>query len=171
MTTKHFLYVLSLIAILLTSCQEEDFDIRQPDVGRFVSLLKDGSYTRRVGNELPDFTLEHIEELMPYLNDTTRIEYFPANPISSKYTSPKILSECLLWTIEGIRLKNKFPSMEPCLIDTLVYSESRGFARLSGKQLLEVSEVYSAWYAEYRIQPSEVLRSRNVLEATSFKWN
>ena len=96
---------------------------------------------------------------------------FPTHPLSSKYTNPKILNECLLWTIEGIRLGNKYPSLEPCLIDTSTYSELTGSSRLSEKELIEVSEIYINWYNEYKKNPSEILKTKKLLENTTYKWN
>lgn len=171
MEVNFYQFKLAVVAIILISCQQDNFDVTKPDVNQFVSLVKNGSSSSKVGVMLPDFTLDQIEGLIFYLNDTTRVEFFPANPISSKFTSPKILNECLLWTIEGIRQQNKYPSLEPCLIDTLAYSAIHGYTRLSGKQLLEVSVIYKSWYAEYLNNPSESLRTKNLIEGTRLKWN
>ncbi|MGV8094200.1 MAG: DUF4943 family protein [Mangrovibacterium sp.] len=170
---KPFLFFtcLGVILSILTFCQKNEFDIKNPNVDEFVRLVKDGNYFDKGGYELLDFTFSHIDRLIFYLNDTASVKTFPSNPLSSKYTNPKILNECIMWTIDGIRLENKYPSLEPCLINTSVYSESTGYSRLSGKELLELSEVYMNWYSEYKKNPSEQLKIRNLLENTTYKWN
>jgi hypothetical protein len=173
MNMKPFLFFtcLGFALSILTFCQKNEFDRRSPDVDEFVRLVKDGNYFDKAGYELPDFTFSHIDRLIFYLNDTGRVKTFPSNPLSSKYTSPKILNECIMWTIDGIRLENKYPSLEPCLINTSTYSESTGYSRLSGEELLELSDLYVNWYFEYKKNPSEQLKTKNLLKNTPYKWN
>jgi len=165
------LFFFSLFWLIISSCQKEVFNTKNPNVDEFISILKKGKYLNEVGYELPDFTFRHIDRLLYYLKDTAILSMFPTHPMSSKYTNPKILSECLMWTIDGIRLGNKYPSLEPCLINTATYSELKGYPRLSGKELLEISDRYINWYVEYKKNPSEVLKTKNLLENTSYKWN
>lgn len=171
MKTKLFIISLSLIGILWASCQEVEFDQRNPNVDQFISILKSGNYLKEVGFILPDFTEKHIERLLLYTMDTTKVENFPNNPVSSKYTTPKRLNECLFWTIDGIRFGNKYPSLEPCLIDTTTYSQQTGYLRVSGKKLEEISGWYNDWYNEYKKNPTEELKKKNLFENTSYKWN
>lgn len=168
---KSFIITLSLIWLMGASCQKEEFDMRNPDVDQFVSILKAGNYFEKVGYGLPDFSVKHIENLLSYIKDTSSIKEFPSNPVSSKYTSPKILNECLLWTIDGIRFENKYPSLEPCLIDTSTYSELTGYPRVSGKKLIEISNLYINWYNDYKNHPTEAMKKKNLFENTPFKWN
>jgi hypothetical protein len=114
--------------------------------------------------------MKDIDRLLYYSHDTSQIEEFPTNPLSSKYTTPKVLNECLLWTIDGIRFSNKYPSFEPCLIDTSNLIEDFGYSRLNGDQLIEVSNFYLNWYEEYIANPSDALKTKNLLENTSFTW-
>jgi len=171
MKTRLFIISLNLIWLMGTSCQKNAFDVKSPDVDQFVSILKSGSYFEEVGYELPDFSDKQIERLLFYLKDTTILNEFPANPVSSKYTNPKILCECLFWTIDGIRFGTKCPSLEPCLIDTSTYSDLTGYTRLSGKQLIEISKLYINWYDEYKKNPTETLMKKNLFENTPYKWN
>ena len=115
--------------------------------------------------------MTHIDRLMRYLDDTTAIAMFPGNPISSKHTDPKILNECLLWTIDGIRFGVKYPSLVAVLVDTLTYTETTGYARFSGKELQVVSGWYTAWHAAYKQNPSEALKKKDLFERTSYRWN
>jgi hypothetical protein len=171
MKTRLFIISLILIWFMEASCQKDEFDMKSPDVDQFVSILKSGNYFEKVGYELPDFTNKHIERLLFYLKDTTSLNEFPTNPISSKYTNPKILSECLFWTIDGIRFGNKYPSLEPCLIDTSTYSDLTGYARVSGGELIEISNLYMNWHIEYKKNPTETLKKKNLFENTPYKWN
>jgi hypothetical protein len=145
--------------------------MRNPDVERFVILLKDGSYINKAGHELPDFKMQHIEGLLFYSKDTSVLFFFPSNPISSKQTYPKVLSECILWTIDGIRLEEKYPSLEPRLKDTLAYTSTIGFPRLTGKELIKIADTYSNWYNDYRNSPSNALKKKNLLGNTNYKWD
>jgi Domain of unknown function (DUF4943) len=169
MKAKLFFLNLGLIGLIITSCQN-DFDLNNPDVDQFVGLLKTGTYFNKVGDQLPNFKIYQIDRLTFYLKDTSVIKMFPVNPISSMLTAPKILNECLLWTIDGIRLGRKYPSLEPCLKDTS-RSKSTGYRRLSGKELIAVSEIYTTWYNEYKRNPSETLRVKNLLKTNALRWD
>ena len=171
MKTRLFIISLSLICLLGTSCQKDKFDTKNPDVDQFVGILKSGNYIENVGYVLPDFSNEHIERLLLYLKDTTSIAGFPSNPVSSKITNPKILCECLFWTIDGIRFGNKYPSLEPCINDMSNFTELTGYTRVSGKKLIEIANLYINWYNEYKKNPTETLLKKNLFENTSFKWN
>jgi hypothetical protein len=163
-------YYLAICLILTVCCSKDDFDMHDPDVDQFVSIVKEGNYFEELGFELPDFTMKHIERLLYYSKDTSTIEEFPINPISSRYSTPKILNECLLWTIEGIRFANKYPSLEPCLIDTSEFIEDPGNPRLTGRELIGVANIYISWYEDYKAHPTEALRTKNLLENTSYIW-
>lgn len=171
MKTKLFIISLSLIWLMGTSCQKDEFDVKSPDVDKFVSILKSGNYFEKVGYDLPDFSDKHIERLLSYLKDTTSLNEFPTHPLSSKYTNPKILNECLFWTIDGIRFGNKYPSLEPCLIDTSTYSDLTGYTRVSGEKLIEISDLYINWYKEYKKNPTETMKKKDLFENTPYKWN
>jgi hypothetical protein len=103
MKPKLVIISLSLIWFVGTSCQKDEFDMKSPDVDQFVRILKSGNYFEKAGSDLPDFSEKHFERLLFYLKDTTSLNEFPAHPLSSKYTNPKILCKCLFWTIDGIR--------------------------------------------------------------------
>ena len=171
MKTKLLIISLSVIWLMVTSCQKDEFDMKSPDVDQFVSILKSGNYFEKVGYDLPDFSEKHIERLLFYLKDTTSLNEFPTHPLSSKHTNPKILCECLFWTIDGIRLGSKYPSLEPCLLDTSTYSDLTGYIRVSGKKLIEISNLYINWYNEYKKNPTETMKKKNLFENTPYKWN
>lgn len=163
--------VILLIFLVLGSCQQEEFDVKKPDVDLFVKLLKSGKYEQQAGYVLPDFNTRHLERLVRYLGDTSVIHMFPGNPISSKHTNPKILNECLMWTIDGIRFENKYPSLEAILIDATIFSEATGYARLSGKELTEIGQWYKSWYQAYQSNPTADLRKKDLFAHTTYQWN
>jgi hypothetical protein len=168
MKTKMLFLTLGLFWLI--ACKKDDFDLQDPDVDQFISIVRKGHYFNEIGYELPDFKMRHIKKLLHYCTDTSIIDEFPTNPYSSRYTEPKILNECLFWTVDGIRYANKYPSMEPCLWDTSKLSEYEGYSRLTGEKLLEVSELYLDWYADYEIQQSETLKTKNLFENTTYTW-
>jgi len=171
MKTKLLFAILTLICLFGISCNEAELDMKNLKVDQFVEIIKGGHYFDKFGYELPDFKDNDIEKLLLYSKDTSIVIQFPTNPISSKYTSPKILCECILWTIDGIRFRNKYPSLEPCLIDTTSNTGFREHTRLTGKKLIEVSNLYINWYNEYTKNPSETLRKNELFKDTPYQWD
>lgn len=171
MKVKMLIAGISLVCLMAISCQNDEFDLKDPDVDQFINILKSGNYFETVGYELPDFTINHIGSFFAYLKDTTYINQFPTNPLSSKYTNPKRLNECLFWVIDGIRFGNKYPSLEPCLIDTSAYSVLTGFTRVPGAELITISDLYIDWFEEYRNNSKEALRKKGLLVHTPYRWN
>lgn len=167
---KKAAYYLTICFIFTVCCSKDDFDMHDPDVDQFVGIVKDGNYFKKIGYELPDFSMKHLNRLLYYSHDTSQIEQFPTNPLSSLYTTPKILNECIFWTIDGIRFQNKYISLEPCLIDTSNLIENFGYSRLTGDQLLEVASLYENWHEEYEEDPSIEHRQMNIFENTSYTW-
>ena len=55
---------------------------------------------------MPKFTSEDIEELLKYAEDLTVIPSFPLAPVSYSAGGKLRLGECILWTVETIRLGN-----------------------------------------------------------------
>ncbi|MDD3321332.1 MAG: DUF4943 family protein [Paludibacter sp.] len=170
MKTAKFSILLILIILIGSACQNEDFSKKNPDVDQFVSILKSGDYFEKVGFELPDFKEKDINRLLFYIKDTTILNQFPTNPVSSKLTLPKILCECIFWTIDGIRLGTKYPSLEPCLIDTTTYSIETGYSRISTSELLEISILYINWYTDYKKNPTRTIKQKNIFENTPYRW-
>lgn len=169
---KTSLFILFCLYISVFSSCKTELDMKNPDVDQFVKMIKKGNYFKQTGHYgHPDFSVEDIGTLLHYAKDTMEINEFPTNPVSSKYTTPKRLSEGILWTIEGIRLGNKYPSLEPCLVDTSLYSLQTAYPRVSGKQLLQVADIYLNWHKEYVQHPSEELKTKNLLKGTTFVWN
>ena len=78
-----------------------------PDVDLFVKQLKAGKYSTQSPDGLsnmPKFTSEDIEELLKYAEDLTVIPSSPLAPVSYSAGGKLRLGECILWTVETIRL-------------------------------------------------------------------
>jgi len=162
------------------------FDIDNPDVDLFVSLLKSGTYkfyydTAEYGEKLllamPKFNLNHLEALLEYAKDTTIISNFPTNPFElsiSPYPVGRdyfILNECLLWIVEGIRtgegFEFKFPSLAPYLVNNSKPATEREKG-LTITEILEVGELYYSWWHNSAI--FEWWLRNPPLEGTSYSW-
>lgn len=168
-TTLHC-FLIALISLIIISCTDDDFNVLDPSVDQFVRIVKRGSYSQEIGDQLPKFKVSDIGRLLQYAGDTSEIREYPANPISSRVTLPKRLNECIMWTVDGIRLKSKFPSLERCMVDTLDVSVETGYRRLTNEELIEVAQLFLNWHAAYMRQPSEQLLKESFLENTSYRW-
>lgn len=95
-----------LLAGLFVSCSDDVLDYYHPDVSLFVKQLKDGTYSApsEAENPVPKFAMEDIGELLEYADDMSVIPSFPLAPISYSAGGKLRLGECLLWTVETIRL-------------------------------------------------------------------
>ncbi len=169
---------LALVFILLcVSCLKNEFDIANPDVGKFVQQLKEDSYNQYVLGEdgeklwlkMPEFSKEHISSLLGYAKDTSQINKFPLNPISSGVPFPYdrqyiILGECLLWTIEGIRSDSLYGSLNPVLLES---TSDGGLKGLKGEEILKVRDIYFEWWTENR---NDAWQEINPLEGTPYAW-
>jgi hypothetical protein len=163
MRTKFFLASLVFFC-LFSACKKKDVDVQNQKVDDFISKVKTSSTFDNVGYELPNFSDKDIGRLMTYIRDTTEVVVFPTNPISSFYTSPKILNECVMWTIEGIRLNKKYASLQP-----LVRETSSPFNRLTKIQLIDLAAKYEQWYDEYKKNPTDEVRTKNILDS-KYRW-
>ncbi len=151
-----------LLLFLCTSCENDDFDLKNPNVEQFVRQIKNGSYNKfefsgngeRLWTEMPQFKVEHIPILINFSNDTSLIspfDHIPLNPVSSippyRMSNGKaciMVGEYLLWCIEGIIEGTAFASLTPILLNQ-TYTEDE---RLNGKEIIEVSKLYQNWWEE-----------------------
>lgn len=144
---KALLLLCFSLPFLLFSCKDDSFDFNHPDAHLFVSLLKEGDYmvSDSMGLAvLPRFTMDDIEDLLPYTTDLSLIPSFPLAPVadlSGKFR----LGECILWTIESIRLGH-MASMG-CKMVHVGADNYEGIYFLSDNEVLEVSALYKQWWA------------------------
>ena len=168
--------LLVLIAMFfIPSCSSDDFDLDKPDVRKFVAKVKSGTYDyREVGEtgdplwlKMPAFTEKDIPVLLELASDTTHIEEFPENPISSIRLSRHILGECLLWVVEGIRMERSYGSLAPSLY---IHDESLDYRRyLTGEEILEVCQAYLNWWEKVK-EDKYLMKRVNPLMDTPYHW-
>ena len=161
-----------LFLLILISCQEETFDPASPSVDQFVSLLRNGEYGR--SQPIPNFRPEQIPNLLRYASSTEKIESFPTNPISSAYHKEIRLGECLLWTIESIRIgygeelssPRRYPSLNPVLANT--DSSPEQWQAATDEEVLQAVQAYTNWWNDARTFAEK--RTTDPLENTSLAW-
>lgn len=171
---------ITLIALLIfpiLSCEKEKFDLNNPNVEQFVQQLKKGTYIQYEKGEngenlwllMPKFTKNHIQSLIDFSKDTSHINNFPTNPISSRTPFPNdrdyfILGECLLWTVEGIRNGSGFGSLDPYLIDTTLIEKYKG---LKGSGILIIRGSFQVWWNNSK---DSDWKEQNPLNGTPYRW-
>ncbi len=162
--------------LFLLGCKKNSFDINNPDVDMFVSQLKSGSYNERETGEdgkplwlkMPRFQQQHIARLIELSKDTTHIERFPTNPISSRTPFPQgrdyfILGECLLAVVEVVREKGW---LDPYMVDTSKEIPER-FNGVTGMEILIISDKYKQWWSNYK---DGDWKGNSPLTETPYKW-
>ena len=169
--------LIALLIFLILSCEKDKFDLNNPNVEQFVQQLKNGTYIqyeKGVNGEnlwllMPKFTKDHIQSLIDFSKDTSHINNFPINPISSRTPFPDdrdyfILGECLLWTVEGVRNGRGFGSLDPYLIDTTLMGEFKG---LKGSGILIVRDSFQVWWSNLK---DSDWKEKNPLDGTPYRW-
>ena len=149
------------------SCKKENVS---SDVEQFVKLVQEDKYDN---DSLPHFTFNAIPELLKYANDFSEINHFPVNPISSYGPIHLTVGECLLWTIEAIRVSNPpinvrlgFPSFVP----ELGIKGDINTPFLNDFQLNEVYYLYKTWWENNAGKDFEITRQFNPLENSIYTW-
>lgn len=144
---KKTLFALLAICMLFTlsGCSEETLDYNNPNVELFVKQLKAGTYNTKNDKgvvEVPHFTEKDIPVLLQHAEDLDIISSFPS---AYNGNSGKIrLGECMLWTIEGIRLG--FPASLGC---KMVRGNAKNYEAvyfLSNEEVLEAAARYQHWW-------------------------
>lgn len=165
--------VLSVFLFGATGCSEETLDYHDPDVRLFVKQLKAGTYNTKNANgivEVPLFTSKHIPQLLRYAEDLTEIPSFPLQSISSHFGGKARLGECILWTIEGIRL-----GYHPSLGCKPVYRNAEGYEGiyfLTNEELLEAAALYRAWWERVENPSTHLANPWGVdpLAGSKYRW-
>jgi hypothetical protein len=165
---KKLLFLLTSVLILI-SCEKDH--ISSPTVDQFVSMIKKGNYNSPY---LPNFQPEDIERLLYYSNDFQIIEEFPINSISSYMPTEFRLGECLLWTVESVRLNydqtsvfKKYPSLVPQLIIPGGTIEPQ---IASVDDLNRAYNLYLSWWTNNKIKDFADFRNRNPLKDAVLMW-
>lgn len=144
--TQIFLFV--LFALAFASCGEEALDYNNPDVELFVKQLKAGKYSLQNNTEsldnMPKFTAEDIEDLLEYAEDLTVIPSFPLAPVSYSAGGKLRLGECILWTVETIRLGHN--ASMGCKMVHADAENYEGIYFLSDEEVLDAAARYRRWW-------------------------
>ena len=134
-------------SLSFVSCTEETLDYNNPDVDLFVKQLKAGKYTVESPeglNTIPRFTVDDIGDLLKYAEDLTVIPSFPLAPVSYSAGGKLRLGECILWTVETIRLgQNASMGCKMVHADAENYE---GIYFLSDDEVLDASARYRRWW-------------------------
>jgi hypothetical protein len=167
----------TIFILFCFGCKKDEFDPNNPNVATFVQQIKNGSYNcyekddhgEKLWPIMPKFTEDHIPTLISLSKDTSHVEIFPINPMSSRTPFPEgrqyfILGECLLWTIEGIRNGTEYGSLDPYLIDMTADNPTKG---MSGKEILIVRDLYQTWWISNKNLNWKIIYP---LEGTSYRW-
>ena len=166
MKTKIF----ALLLLLSMSGCEKDY-WSNPNVDQFVTMIKKGTYDSMF---IPNFQPKEIERLLYYASDFQKIKSFPINTISSYMPTEFRLGECLLWTIESVRLKydktsgfERFPSLAPQLI---IPGGTINPQIASLDDLNRAYNLYSTWWSDNKTKDFADFRSINPLKDAVLMW-
>lgn len=143
---KTLIMLLAVISVLAFSrCSSEELDRKNPEVSLFVKQLKAGTYNMKNEKgvvEVPHFTEKDIPDLLKYVEDLTIIPSFPTVYNS---TSGKIrLGECMLWTIETVRLG--IPASMGCKMVQTNAENYEAIYFLTDDEVLEAAACYRRWW-------------------------
>lgn len=137
------------LTLTFTSCGSETFDSNHPDVPLFISTLKAGHYPQPETDDvpiMPKFAEEDIEELLKYVEDLTLIPSFPLAPISYSAGGKLRLGECVMWTIESIRLGHN--ASMGCKMVHRDADNYEGIYFLTDEEVLDAAARYRCWWAD-----------------------
>lgn len=151
-TLKSLLYSLLAgwlltLALTFTACHAETFDSENPDVDLFVDQLRSGKYHadgEDALGKLPKFTRADISRLLRYADDLTLILSFPLATASYSASGRLRLGECILWTVETIRLGHH-ASMGCKMVHTDA-DNYEGIYFLSDEEVLDAAVRYRRWW-------------------------
>lgn len=141
--------LLMVCSVFVTSCVNETFDYEHPDVDVFVEQLKTGKLALQNSEEagsMPKFLMSDIEDLLKYADDMTVIPSFPLAPVSYSAGGKLRLGECILWTVETIRLGHH--ASMGCKMVHIDAEDYEGIYFLSDEEVLDAVERYRNWWEE-----------------------
>jgi hypothetical protein len=137
-----------LLLIGFSGCNKQStLDYNHPEVNLFVKQLKAGKYNTEnndILNSMPKFTMEDIGTLLKHADDLTLISSFPLAPVSYAAGGKLRLGECLLWTVESIRLGHK--ASMGCKMVHDDADNYEGIYFLSDEEVLDAVQHYMRWW-------------------------
>lgn len=144
--------IMVLFVCCLMSCGEEVLDFNDPDVEIFVKQLKTGKMVIHSTDEIPRiprFVQEDIEDLLQYAEDLTVVPSFPLAPVSYSAGGKLRLGECILWTVETIRLGHN-ASMGCKMVHTNA-ENYEGIYFLTDEEVLDAAARYRRWWESRKL--------------------
>lgn len=155
------------IAVILSCSKEEPV---KTEVEFFIEQVQNNEYKV---DSLPNFSFQAIPILLDAANDFSIITEFPINPVSSYAPTRLTIGECLLWTVEHIRLhfgaysiSIGFPSLVPELRDISDINSNN----LTKEQLNDAYSLYYDWWNDNKSKDFENFRNINPLENSKYRW-
>lgn len=142
-----YILLMLFVCFSLFSCGDEVLDYNHPDVDLFVKQLKTGKYSAQSPEGLdnvPKFAKEDIEGLLKYAEDLTVIPSFPLAPVSYSAGGKLRLGECILWTVETIRLGHN--ASMGCKMVHADAENYEGIYFLSDDEVLDAATRYRRWW-------------------------
>ena len=156
-----------VLLCLLVSCSK----INEPitEVEKFIEQVKQDKYT---ADTLPQFSPDAIPVLLQSANDFSKITKFPVNPYTAYGPVKLTVGECLLWTIENIRLNygNYTNEIFPSFVPELHLKTDINVLRLTDTQLKEVYNLYYNWWYNNKGKDFEDFRKINPLQNSPYGW-
>lgn len=141
-----------LLFLPLVSCTEEVLDYEHPDVELFVKQLKDGGLVSQSPDGMvgmPKFTIQDIEKLLEHADDLSVIPSFPLAPVSYSAGGKLRLGECLLWTVETIRLGHN--ASMGCKMVHVDAENYEGIYFLSDEEVQDAVSRYRHWWENRKL--------------------
>ena len=156
-----------LFMCLLVSCSKGDESMSE--VEKFIQQVKLDKYT---ADTLPEFSSNAISVLLQSANDFSKITKFPVSPITSFGPVKLTVGECLMWTIENIRLNyGKYTNESfPSLVPELHLKTDINIPRLTDVQLYEAYNLYYNWWYNNKGKDFEEFRQINPLQDSNYVW-
>lgn len=139
--------LLLLFSLAFASCTEGTLDYEHPDVDLFIKQLKSGKYNVQSPdglNNMPKFTVQDIDALLKHAEDLDVIPSFPLAPVSYSAGGKLRLGECVLWTVETIRLG--YNASMGCKMVHVDAENYEGIYFLSDEEVLDAAARYRRWW-------------------------
>ncbi len=135
--------------LALAACTSESLDYEHPDVEVFVQQLKSGGLSIQASEEagkVPKFTYEDIPHLLEYADRLDAVPSFPLAAVSYPAGGGLRLGECVLWTVETVRLGH--PASMGCKMVRAEADNYEGVYFLTDEQLVDAAQRYRRWWEE-----------------------
>ena len=171
LSMKTHLWISIICLSAFVSCSE--FFGYSNNVDEFVKQLKAGECDSP--RRLPRFDPSDIPALLDYADDFQEINCFPINNLSSYIPPRYLLGECLLWTIESVKINEgkddwHCPSWVPMLLKE-EYGNDPESGMLDNVELLEVYNLYYDWWTENsKDKEFDEFKDIDVLEGSGYFW-